>query len=193
MSPKNGSQLLFSRSASASVRAVCWNYCRVLAFPRLGFWRSNFGCSGRADGSRWLHSVPRISPELERASIFHRLRIRYWCRRIDSSILQVPVEYLTYTYENTAHGLWQKDQYTRHLANNGYKIMSEQIEQGHIKGSEQCCLALICLPAIFLAGRTPAQIIVTYGRDILFTCAACRAPLFQGAKFCTRCGSGVVR
>jgi hypothetical protein len=57
------------------------------------------------------------------------------------------------------------DGYTRHVAAHGYRIVSEQIEQGHIKGNEQCCYALICLPAIFLAGRTPGRIIVNYGRE----------------------------
>ena len=35
-----------------------------------------------------------------------------------------------------------------HLAAQGYRITSEQIEQGHAKGSEQCCWALVCVPHV---------------------------------------------
>src|ERR1700726_5160187 len=76
------------------------------------------------------------------------------------------MEYVTRRFENTPEGLREKDAVTRQLAAQGYRIISEQIEQGHIKGGEQCCGALICLPLIFLAGRTPGNIIVTYGREI---------------------------
>ena len=83
-------------------------------------------------------------------AVYHRNRVCDWLRR----------------FENTPEGLREKDAVTRQLAAQGYRIISEQIEQGHIKGGEQCCGALICLPLIFLAGRTPGNIIVTYGREI---------------------------
>lgn len=75
------------------------------------------------------------------------------------------MEYITRKFENTRAGLAKKDATTRELASQGYRITSEQIEQGHVKGEEQCCGALICLPLIFLAGRTPGTIVVTYGRE----------------------------
>jgi hypothetical protein len=68
------------------------------------------------------------------------------------------MEYITQKFENTPAGLRQKDAYTKQLAAQGYRITSEQIEQGHVKGGEQCCKALICLPLIFLAGRSPVSL-----------------------------------
>ena len=43
--------------------------------------------------------------------------------------------------------------------------MGETIEQGHMKGEEACCLAAICLPLAFTAGRTPNVVVVTMSRD----------------------------
>jgi hypothetical protein len=67
------------------------------------------------------------------------------------------MEYLTEKFDNTSDGIKAKDTRTRQLAVLGYRIVSEQIEPGHVKGNEQCCGALICLPLIFAAGRTPGQ------------------------------------
>src|SRR5579864_4149184 len=107
------------------------------------------------------------------------------------------MEYITRTFENTSAGLRQKDAVTRELAGQGYRIISEQIEQGHIKGSEQCCGALICLPLIFLAGRTPGNIIVTYGRETFVPeaklyCTSCGAENTSKATFCVGCGVNLV-
>jgi len=105
------------------------------------------------------------------------------------------MEYITRSFENTRAGLAQKDVTTRELASQGFRIISEHIEQGHIKGEEQCCGALICLPLIFLAGRTPGIIIVTYGREVTPTisaqglfCASCGAQVSPGTVFCQGCG-----
>ncbi|MBI1750609.1 MAG: zinc ribbon domain-containing protein [Acidobacteria bacterium] len=112
------------------------------------------------------------------------------------------MEYITESFENTRSGLRKKDEFTRQLAKQGYRIISEQIEPGHIKGSEQCCWALVCLPGIFLAGRTPGKIVVTYGRESLpganiaaigsLCCNSCGASSPQDAKFCDRCGAPIV-
>ncbi len=51
------------------------------------------------------------------------------------------------------------------LGSNGWRIASETIEQGNIKGGEACCLASICLPLGFAAGRTPNIAVVTMQRD----------------------------
>jgi restriction system protein len=104
------------------------------------------------------------------------------------------MEYVTQRFENTSAGIKQKDEYTKQIAAQGYRIITEQIEQGHIKGKEQCCLALICLPAIFLAGRTPGIIIVTYGREpipspVQLYCSSCGASVPPSANSCERCGN----
>jgi predicted RNA-binding Zn-ribbon protein involved in translation (DUF1610 family) len=111
------------------------------------------------------------------------------------------MEYLTGTFENTKHGLRRKDDYTRQIAQQGFRIISEQIEQGHVKGGEQCCWAFVCLPGIFLAGRTPGKIIVTYGREEVRSaplqkianvrCTVCNAQLLADAKFCESCGANL--
>lgn len=109
------------------------------------------------------------------------------------------MEYITESFENTPYGLREKDEYTRQIAARGFWIISEQIEQGHIKGKQQCCWALVCLPGIFLAGRTPAQIVVTYGREAAAAlkvnpqvrCPVCNAEVFPDAIFCIECGTNL--
>ena len=111
------------------------------------------------------------------------------------------MEYLTASFENSPEGLRRKDHYTRQLAEQGFRITSEQIEQGHIKGREQCCWALVCLPGIFLAGRTPGTIVVTYGRESYelaqranvprVQCLICQAHILADANFCEYCGANL--
>jgi len=115
----------------------------------------------------------------------------------------IPMEYITASFENTRSGLQRKDEYTRQLAQQAYRIITEQIEPGHIKGNEQCCWALVCLPGIFLASRTPGTIVVTYGkespRDLrigspgAFFCNRCGASPPRDATFCDMCGAPVVQ
>ena len=88
------------------------------------------------------------------------------------------MQYVTQRFENTQAGLAQKDAYSRQMAAQGYHIVSEQLEAGHYKGGEQCCLFTLCMPCVFLAGRTPGIVVVTYGRDV--------AP-------CPNCGTEVVQ
>jgi hypothetical protein len=52
------------------------------------------------------------------------------------------------------------------LSQRGWQIIGETIEQGHTKGGEACCLALICLPLGFAAGRTHNVSVVTIERDV---------------------------
>jgi restriction system protein len=96
------------------------------------------------------------------------------------------MEYITQKFENTRAGLAAKDVYTRQLAAQGYRIISEQVEAGHVKGDEQCCGALICLPLIFAAGRTPGTILVTYGRETLY-CTSCGSATVFGNTVCANC------
>jgi hypothetical protein len=78
------------------------------------------------------------------------------------------------------------------------------LKQGRYQGDQQCCFALICWPMIFLAGKTPAVIIVTYGRDLeelsrslatqgISICRSCGNSFDKGlqAKFCDLCGTPV--
>ena len=110
------------------------------------------------------------------------------------------MEYFTASFENTNSGLRAKDDYTSEVAREGYRIISEQIEQGHVKGGEQCCWAITCLPGIFLAGRTPGTIVVTYGRESFseqtqnipkVRCLLCNAQILADAKFCDYCGANL--
>jgi hypothetical protein len=91
------------------------------------------------------------------------------------------MEYLTKTFENTPGGLRQKDEQSTILASQGFRIISEHIEQGHIKGGEACCGFLICAPLAFLAGRTAGNIIVTYGREV--SPATTQLPLPQPSTY----------
>jgi restriction system protein len=95
------------------------------------------------------------------------------------------MENVTQKFENTKEGLARKDAYSEQMAAQGYQIVSEQLEKGHIKGGEQCCLIAICFPLVFLAGRTPGNIIVTYARDMR-TCSACGSKVLAGTQ-CRNC------
>jgi hypothetical protein len=110
------------------------------------------------------------------------------------------MEYVTASFENTNPGLRQKDAYTHQLTSQGYRIVSEEIEPGHVKGGEQCCWAIICLPGIFLAGRTPGKIVVTYGREPFnlagvaskVECLVCHRQILADAQFCEYCGANLM-
>ena len=102
------------------------------------------------------------------------------------------MEYVTRKFENTSEGLAQKDAHTKQLVSQGFRIISEQVEKGHIKGGEQCCGALICLPFIFLARRTPSIILVTYGREIAF-CRSCGNAVGLGMFLCSTCNANKVQ
>lgn len=114
------------------------------------------------------------------------------------------MEYITRKFENTREGLTAKDATSRQLALTGWQITAEHIEQGHLRGGEQCCFGLICLPMIFLASRTPSVITVSYGRDLgelsrslaargQRMCGACGNSFdrWSGFQFCDLCGASV--
>ena len=77
----------------------------------------------------------------------------------------MPLEYKTLKFRNDAEGLRQKDSAIAALAMDGWQVISESIESGHIKGGQACCLATICLPLGFLSKRTPGEIIITLNRQ----------------------------
>ena len=95
------------------------------------------------------------------------------------------MQYVTQRFENTSAGLAQKDAYSRQMAAQGYHIVSEQLEGGHYKGGEQCCLFTLCIPCVFLAGRTPGSVVVTYGREVA-PCPNCGAEVVAGYQ-CSNC------
>lgn len=104
-------------------------------------------------------------------------------------------EYHTARFPNDAEGIRNKNAFTTNMAAQGWRIASELIEQGHIKGGEACCGATICLPLAFLAGRTPSVVTVTFVRETMgfapLACSTCGQPLSAESKFCTRCGAPV--
>jgi hypothetical protein len=95
------------------------------------------------------------------------------------------MQYVTQRFENTRVGLSQKDTYSRQMSAQGYHIVSEQLEAGHRKGGEQCCLFAACVPCVFLAGRTSGFVVVTYGREV-FSCPKCGVEVLAGTQ-CSNC------
>ncbi len=102
------------------------------------------------------------------------------------------MEYITRTFENTIDGLHDKDSFTKQQTAQGFRIVSEQVEKGDIKGHEQCCGALLCLPLVFLAGRKPGQVHVTYGRETLY-CTSCAEVVVAGQRLCPTCNAEASR
>ena len=62
--------------------------------------------------------------------------------------------YLSLRFPVTAEGQRRKVRSINFLLDCDWKIVGEMIEPGHMKGNEACCLAMICLPLGFAAGRT---------------------------------------
>jgi hypothetical protein len=75
------------------------------------------------------------------------------------------LEYKTLTFINARIGLEEKDETITNLSQQGWRIVNESITPGHMKGKQACCLASLCLPTGFLAGRTPGSIVVSLVRD----------------------------
>jgi hypothetical protein len=76
------------------------------------------------------------------------------------------LEYQTAQFPNTFAGQKQKNEALARAAANGWKVESETLLPGHMKGEQACCLALICLPLGFLAGRTEGVVSVTCSRPV---------------------------
>lgn len=62
--------------------------------------------------------------------------------------------YLSLRFPVTGEGQKRKGKSVNFLLQRGWRIVGETIEPGHMKGDEACCLAMICLPLGFAAGRT---------------------------------------
>lgn len=70
-------------------------------------------------------------------------------------------EMKTLSFPNTPKGQAEKNRVVSAHVTNGWTIVSETITPGHMKGGQACCLATICLPLGFAAGRTSGDISVT--------------------------------
>lgn len=81
----------------------------------------------------------------------------------------MPLEYKTLKFRNDAEGLQLKDSALTALAAEGWHVVGESIEAGHMKGGQACCLATICLPMGFLSKRTPGGIVITLSREVAAT------------------------
>lgn len=78
----------------------------------------------------------------------------------------MPSEYITVRFPTDADGLHRRMLYSAQMGERGWRIVSESIEQGHLKGGQACCLATICLPMGFMAGRTPGIVTLTLAREL---------------------------
>ena len=98
----------------------------------------------------------------------------------------MPLEYRTVKFRNDRAGLAERNAYIGTMSNDGWHIVSELIEQGHLDGDQACCLATLCLPLAFLAGRTASEVTVTFAKERITFCTYCGMPL--SGRFCTKCG-----
>jgi hypothetical protein len=62
--------------------------------------------------------------------------------------------YISLRFPVNAEGQRRKTSAINFLLGRDWRVVGETIEPGHMKGDEACCLAMICLPLGFAAGRT---------------------------------------
>jgi hypothetical protein len=98
-------------------------------------------------------------------------------------------QYHTATFSNDHDGIQGKNQFSQRMAQQGWRVASESITQGQMKGGQACCLASICLPMGFLAGRTAGSVMVTYVHDGGVSCRNCGTLLQGQGQFCSSCGA----
>jgi hypothetical protein len=77
----------------------------------------------------------------------------------------MPVEYITARFFNDNNGIKERHLYLSKMAAQGWRVVSESIDPSHMRGGQACCLASICLPLGFLAGRTTGTINMTLTRE----------------------------
>jgi hypothetical protein len=73
-------------------------------------------------------------------------------------------EFKTLTFPNTPQGQKEKVQALSKHASEGWRVVSETVTPGKFRGSNACCLFLICAPLAFLAGHHDDTITVTLQR-----------------------------
>lgn len=112
----------------------------------------------------------------------------------------MPAEYKTLRFPRTQAGWKEKDRVVNELAVQGWRVASESIAPGQLKGEKACCLASICLPLGFMAGQTPGAVVVTLVRDSVTAgssgeqgshrfCGKCGRQIEPGGNFCDVCGT----
>jgi hypothetical protein len=74
-------------------------------------------------------------------------------------------EFMNLQFPNNAEGQTEKLKALHTYCSEEWKVVSEIIIPGQVKGGDACCLALICLPLIFFAGKTDGYINLTLERD----------------------------
>ena len=98
------------------------------------------------------------------------------------------LEYHTVNFTNDGQGIAQKNAYSNQMSAQGWRVTSEAIEAGHIRGGDACCGFMICRPLAFLAGRTPGIIVTTFAREYS-VCSHCGVRQPDNVRFCGRCGT----
>lgn len=79
--------------------------------------------------------------------------------------MQTSSRFLSLRFFGTRDGQRFKTQVLTFLTGRGWRVVSESIQPGHIKGRNACCLAAICLPLGFAADRTPDVVTVNLVSD----------------------------
>ena len=73
-------------------------------------------------------------------------------------------EFMNLEFPNNARGQTQKIDTLQRYSAEGWRVASETVTPGKFRGTDACCLAMICLPLAFLAGSSDGTINVTLER-----------------------------
>ena len=101
------------------------------------------------------------------------------------------LEYQTGRFDNNSYGVEARMHWINQMAGQGWRIASETVEPGHVRGGQACCLATLCLPLGFAAGRTEGMIAVTLCKEsggLPGHCSGCGHKVLLASKYCNRCG-----
>jgi hypothetical protein len=79
--------------------------------------------------------------------------------------VQTDSGFLSLQFDGSAHGQQVKSDVLTFLTRRGWRVVSESVQSGHVRGEQACCLALICLPLGFAADRTPDIVTVNLVTD----------------------------